>query len=138
MGCRFFLSLPITKLTLNLVARDLTFTNLHSTGMRAIPVTISQCTRFMGSGGVGNCTSSPFKISDVSVYNLTGTTKNTAVASFQCSAVAPCENIKIEGVDLKLSNGTAPWKYLCDNLKGEKGFACTGKPCIGGSAVGGC
>ncbi|KAG4431378.1 hypothetical protein IFR05_013138 [Cadophora sp. M221] len=119
-------------------AKNLTFTNLHSTGMRAIPITISQCTRFMGSGGVGNCTSSLFKISDVSVKNITGTTKSTAVASFQCSALAPCERIEIKGVDLALANGTAPWRYLCDNVKEEIGWTCNGKPCIGGSAVGGC
>ncbi|KAH7360908.1 pectin lyase fold/virulence factor [Rhexocercosporidium sp. MPI-PUGE-AT-0058] len=119
-------------------AKYLNFTNLHATGMRAIPLTISQCTRFMGSGGVGNCTSSLFKISDVSVRNIKGTTKSNAVASFQCSALAPCERIRIEGVDLVLANGTEPERYLCDNVKEEIGWKCNGKPCIGGSAVGGC
>lgn len=92
----------------------------------------------MGSGGTGNCTSSPFKISDISLQNITGTTKSTSVASFQCSAVAPCERIEIIGVDLVLANGTEPTKYLCDNAKEEIGWKCNGQACVGGSATGGC
>jgi hypothetical protein len=101
-------------------------------------VTISQCTRFMGSGGTGNCTSSKFKLSDITVKNITGTTKTTTVASFQCSAVEPCGDIEISGMGLKVANGTLAWKYLCGNVEDTVGFNCTGPACVGGSSTGGC
>ncbi|KAL3471263.1 pectin lyase fold/virulence factor [Aspergillus californicus] len=119
-------------------ASDMLFKNLKATGMRGSAVAISQCTRFSGAPGVGNCTNSQFQIRDLTIAGLEGTTKSSRVTSFQCSAVAPCTNIGMFGVDLEFSNGTAAAEYLCGNVKDPRGFECTGDVCVGGSATGEC
>ncbi|KAF4472576.1 exo-rhamnogalacturonase B [Fusarium albosuccineum] len=119
-------------------ASDMSFNDLTSVGMRGAAVAISQCTRFRGAPGDGNCTNSQFQIRDISVKGLKGTTKSRRVASFQCSAVAPCTNIGLFDVDLRFDNGTTAPDYLCGNVEGERGFECTGEPCTGGSSTGEC
>jgi hypothetical protein len=112
------------------------FEDLSATALRGPAIAISQCTTF--SGTAGNCTSSKFQLRDLAFKNLSGTTTSADVASFQCSAVKPCENISITGVDLALSNGTLADEYLCGNVEETRGFNCTGAVCVGGSATGGC
>ncbi|KAI0176467.1 galacturan 1,4-alpha-galacturonidase B [Hypoxylon sp. FL1284] len=119
-------------------ATDMTFTNLTVTGMRGSAFAISQCTRFDGAPGDGNCTNSEFQISDIAVRGLSGTTVSPNVASLQCSAVKPCTNIGLFDVDLKFSNGTEADQYLCGNAESLQGFNCAGEPCVGGTATGEC
>lgn len=135
------LHLPSHELFLMLfvpVASDVQASNLEMEGMRGGAFTISQCTRFSGAPGTGNCTNSQFQIRNLEVRNVRGTTKNKNVASFQCSAVAPCTDIGLYDIDVRFSNGTAAPGYLCGNVVNPEGFECTGPPCVGGSATGGC
>lgn len=74
--------------------------------MRGSAFAISQCTRFRGAPGDGNCTNSEFHVSDITVKNLIGTTKSRNVASLQCSAVRPCDKISLLDIDLAYDNGT--------------------------------
>lgn len=117
-------------------ASDMTFSDLAATGLRGPAFAISQCTTF--SGTAGNCTSSKFQLLDLSFKDISGTSTSDDVASFQCSAVKPCENIQVTGVDLVSSNGTRVDQYLCGNVEDPRGFTCTGEVCVGGSATGGC
>ncbi|KAL4957483.1 pectin lyase fold/virulence factor [Aspergillus filifer] len=117
-------------------ASNMLFKDLTATDLRGSAVAISQCTRFSGAPGDGNCTNSQFQIRDITVANLSGTTESDRVASLQCSAVAPCTNIGLLGIDLELSNGTAAESYLCGNVERPRGFNCTGGVCEGGSATG--
>lgn len=119
-------------------ASTVTAKNIEMEGMRGGAFTISQCTRFSGAPGTGNCTNSQFQIRDLEVRNARGTTKDKRVASFQCSAVAPCTDISLYDIDVRFSNGTAAPDYLCGNVVNPQGFTCTGPPCVGGSATGGC
>ncbi|KAF9887415.1 hypothetical protein FE257_010270 [Aspergillus nanangensis] len=119
-------------------ASDMVFRNLQARNLRGSAFAISQCTRFSGAPGDGNCTNSKFEIRDLTVKNLTGTTTSSRVASLQCSAVAPCTNIGLLDVDLTFTNGTAADEYLCGNVKDPRGFECTGPVCEGGSATGEC
>ncbi|TEA20729.1 Alpha-L-rhamnosidase rgxB [Colletotrichum sidae] len=119
-------------------ASDMTFANLTVKNMRGAAVAISQCTRFSGAPGVGNCTNSRFQIRDVTVDGMAGSTKSSRVASLQCSAVAPCANIGLFDVDLRFANGTAASSYLCGHAENPRGFECNGTPCVGGSATGEC
>ncbi|KAF9869927.1 hypothetical protein CkaCkLH20_12536 [Colletotrichum karsti] len=119
-------------------ASDISFKNLTVQGMRGAAVAISQCTRFRGAPGVGNCTNSQFQIRDITVDGMVGTTKSSRVASLQCSAVAPCTNIGLFDVDLRFANGTEAASYLCGHAENPRGFECTGTPCIGGSSTGEC
>lgn len=112
--------------------------NLSVAGLRGAAFSISQCTRFSGAPGVGNCTNSRFQVRDVAIDGMKGTTKSSRVASLQCSAVAPCTDIELSGIDLNFSNGTEAESYLCGNVKGNAGWECTGKVCEGGSATGEC
>ncbi|GKT42985.1 alpha-L-rhamnosidase rgxB [Colletotrichum spaethianum] len=116
----------------------MSFKNLTVADMRGAAFSISQCTRFRGAPGVGNCTNSQFQIRDITVDGMVGTTKSARVASLQCSAIAPCTNIGLFNVNLRLPNDTAAASYLCDNAASPRGFECTGTPCVGGSATGEC
>jgi hypothetical protein len=104
-----------------LVASSMKVTNLTTTGLRGAALAISQCTRFSGAPGEGN-----------------GTSESKEIASLQCSTVAPCTNITIVDSTLHLGNGTIANEYLCGNVDNPMGFNCTGPPCVGGSATGGC
>ena len=106
--------------------------------MRGAAVAISQCTRFSGAPGEGNCTNSQFEVSGISVHGLTGTSSSDNVASLQCSEVAPCNDINLTGVDLRTEDGAAVEEYLCGNVEDIGGFECTGEACEGGSATGEC
>ncbi|KAL1610763.1 hypothetical protein SLS60_002433 [Paraconiothyrium brasiliense] len=119
-------------------AEDLYLKNLTVEGLRGAAFAISQCTRFSGAPGVGNCTNSQFQIRDVGIDGMKGTSKSSRVASLQCSAEKPCTDITLENIDLKLSNGSAADSYLCGNVVDAKGWKCTGKVCEGGSATGEC
>ncbi|KAL3465890.1 pectin lyase fold/virulence factor [Aspergillus heterothallicus] len=103
-------------------ASDMLFKNLDATGLRGSAVAISQCTRFSGAPGQGNCTNSQFQIRDITVANLRGTTESERVASLQCSAVAPCTNLGMLNIDLEFGNGTQAGEYLCGNVKNPRGF----------------
>lgn len=120
-------------------AANMHMNNLTTKDMRGGAFTISQCTRFIGAPGVGNCTNSEFQVRDVFIDGLVGTTKDRRVLSLQCSAVKPCTDIEVRNVDLRYSgNGTSVENYLCGNVVGNEGWECTGDVCVGGSAVGGC
>ena len=112
--------------------------NLTAKGLRGAAFAVSQCTRFSGAPGKGNCTNSEFQIKNVVIDGLSGTSKSTRVASLQCSAVEPCTNITMVNTSLHLDNGTAANGYLCGNVIDPTGFECTGVPCVGGSATGEC
>ncbi|TGO61487.1 hypothetical protein BCON_0027g00260 [Botryotinia convoluta] len=104
-------------------AKNITFENFSFHSLRGPPFAISQCTTF--SGTVGNCSSSAFQISDLNMYNISGSMTNP-VTSFQCSAVAPCEDITMENIDVVDANKTAGVGYKCTNVVGTSGFTCTG------------
>ncbi|CAG8022233.1 unnamed protein product [Penicillium salamii] len=120
------------------VASDMKLKNLTANGLRGAAFAISQCTRFSGAPGQGNCTNSEFQVKNVVIEGLSGTSKSTRVASLQCSAVAPCTNITISDTTLHLENGTLANGYLCGNVESSTGFECNGTPCVGGSATGEC
>jgi hypothetical protein len=120
------------------VASNMSFTSLSTTSLTGPAIAISQCTRFSGAPGVGNCTNSQFQIRDITLDGLRGTTQSADVASFQCSAVAPCTDIGLFDVDLKFVNGSVVDDYLCGNVEDPRGWACNGAVCVGSSATGGC
>jgi polygalacturonase len=119
-------------------ANNMTFNDLHAEGLRGSAFAISQCTRFQGAPGDGNCTNSEFQIRDITVQGLSGTSASDRVASLQCSAVAPCTNIGLLDFDLRFANGTDVSQYLCGNVVDQRGFTCTGVPCEGGTGIGEC
>ncbi|KAI5310746.1 hypothetical protein KEM55_002649 [Ascosphaera atra] len=116
-------------------ASNNTFTNLHLKDLRGTPFTISQCTTYDGANP--NCTSSKFQVRDEYFANITGSQKSGVIASFQCSAVAPCKNIQFEDVSIKNGSEKAN-QWLCGHFEDPKGWKCTGKACEGPSDTGGC
>jgi galacturan 1,4-alpha-galacturonidase len=118
------------------VASDLFFESMHAESLRGPAFAISQCTTF--SGAAGNCSSSEFQLYDITFQSVTGTTTSNDVASFQCSAVKPCESISILDEHLVLTNGSTADAYLCYEVEKPIGWECTGDSCVGGSASGNC
>jgi galacturan 1,4-alpha-galacturonidase len=99
------------------------FSNLTSlTKYRSTPVTITQCTSF--NGLKGNCTNSPFQIHDIGFSSMKGPTLSTRVATFSCSAVAPCYNIEFEDIEMTY-NGAVAASYGCTNVATPIGWNCT-------------
>lgn len=59
--------------------------------------------------------------------------------------MAPCEGISVRNVALEMLPGGGSsssqrnsTEYLCGNALGLSGFNCTGRPCVGGTAIGEC
>ncbi|KAF1359289.1 pectin lyase-like protein [Lizonia empirigonia] len=105
-------------------AQNIQLKNLTVKNARGGLFTVSQCTRFSGAPGVGNCTNSQFQVRDVNIQGLKGTTK---------------DHIALSDVDVRsASNSTTVSSYLCGNVVGNQGWDCTGPACVGGSATGGC
>ncbi|KAF2849594.1 glycoside hydrolase family 28 protein [Plenodomus tracheiphilus IPT5] len=119
-------------------AANMVMKNFTTKDMRGGAFTISQCTRFIGAPGQGNCTNSQFQVRDVSIKGLKGITKDRRVVSLQCSGIAPCSNIRLDDIDLRYANNTKAPSYLCGNVVENKGFECNGAVCVGGSSTGGC
>lgn len=118
-------------------ASNLVFQNLQAENLRGAAFAISQCTTF--SGAAGNCSSSEFQLYDITFKSVSGTTLSNDVASFQCSAVEPCEDIAIIDESLVLSsNGSTANSYLCYEVEKPIGWECTGDACVGGTATGSC
>lgn len=110
---------------------------MHVETLRGPAYAISQCTTF--GSAVGNCSSSQFQLSDITFQSTTGTLTSDVVASFQCSAEKPCENISILDNWLTVSsNGSLAESYLCYEVEDPIGWECTGEACVGGSASGNC
>jgi galacturan 1,4-alpha-galacturonidase len=86
----------------------------------------------------GDCNSSEFLIEDIFIENIEGTIDADPIASFQCSAAAPCKDISMLDVELTMVNGSVATGWSCSNLIGAVGFNCTGSACSGGTATGGC
>lgn len=104
--------------------RNITLTSFNLTGARSSPLSISQCTSY--SGGGGDCDTSQFKISDVSLTGISGSVETDVVANMQCSAAADgCEGIVIDGVAVEY-DGEVANEYLCSNVEQPVGFECTG------------
>ena len=113
------------------------FTNLKGENFGKPPIAISQCTTFSSEGG--DCENSEFEIRDITVTGLSGSGQSTAVASLQCSAVAPCSDIEIKDVDLTNADGEeVVEEYLCLNANNLQGFECTGEACAESNDTGGC
>jgi galacturan 1,4-alpha-galacturonidase len=91
----------------------------------------SQCTSF--SRRTGDCDTSKFHISDFTFSDVKGTARTDFVANLQCSAAAPCERLRIEGIDVRVVDGHVEGgierkkadKVGCRNVKTTQGFKCT-------------
>ncbi|KAK8085213.1 glycoside hydrolase family 28 protein [Apiospora hydei] len=105
-------------------AANMTFQNFTLEGATGI-FAVTQCTSY--NDATGGCDTSEFHIRDLVLEDWHGTAVSDVVAAVQCSAARPCTGIEIRDIDIvDTVNGTAPASYLCDNVDGPKGFACTG------------
>ncbi|KAJ7054495.1 glycoside hydrolase family 28 protein, partial [Mycena amicta] len=73
--------------------RDIAWTDCTFSGINGSPVEITQCTSF--SGATGQCDTSTLQISNITWSGLHGSIRGTNIASLQCSAAAPCQDLKI-------------------------------------------
>lgn len=55
------------------------------------------------------------KIKDVAYTNISGTTTSQIAVDMRCSKQFPCQNIKLQNIDLKL--GPTPVGSRCANIK---------------------
>jgi len=100
-------------------------------GGRAELFSISQCTSY--SGANASCDTSKFKISNITLSDVSGSVYSDIVAIMQCSADAyGCDGITIEDITVtdtsSAANATYPdaYRYLCSNINSPVGYSCTG------------
>jgi len=86
---------------------------------------MTQCNSY--SGFTGQCDTSKFQISDLSIATMAGSLQTDVVASMQCSGAAPCTDISIRDVYFKVNGGASAKQYLCSNVVSPDGFECTGR-----------
>lgn len=100
------------------------FTLYNNTGIFAI----TQCTSYNSASG--NCDTSLFNLSNLTISDWSGTATSDVVAELQCSGASPCTGVIIENMGgiLDTVNNTRPAQYLCDSVVSPVGFNCTGVP----------
>ncbi|KAK1762815.1 pectin lyase fold/virulence factor [Phialemonium atrogriseum] len=86
------------------------------------PIYITPCT-YSGN----NCDSSRLGISDISWYNISGTSRYNIAAGMYCSKTVPCQNLHFENINIKPKAG-GTGKVLCSNIQNQAsmGLTCTG------------
>lgn len=111
---------------------NVTLTDFYMNNGRSEPFSISQCTSYSGATNI-SCDTSTFKISNITLSNITGSVDSAIVANMQCSADANgCDNIMIENIHVtdtgSVANATHQdaYRYLCNNVNNPIGFECTG------------
>ncbi|KAL4884225.1 exopolygalacturonase B [Aspergillus karnatakaensis] len=100
--------------------------NFTATNIRETPIFFTQCITY--NGVTGNCSSSPFKISDFTATNYRGTSQSSYIGRLQCSrAAGGCDGIRIEDIEL-LNTAVEPpiqaSRWSCSNVVEPVGFAC--------------
>ncbi|GLJ52154.1 hypothetical protein SUGI_1109460 [Cryptomeria japonica] len=55
------------------------------------------------------------KISNVLYQNITGTSASNAAIAFECSQSVPCEEIKVDHINLSCNDGKTNAQFLCRN-----------------------
>ncbi|KAB2573379.1 Alpha-L-rhamnosidase rgxB [Lasiodiplodia theobromae] len=103
----------------NATLEDFTFSELER-----YPFYITQCTTF--SGTTGDCDSSLFEISNMTLRDWTGDANTSYKAWLDCSeASGGCTDITMSGVDLtNTETGDDVTKVRCDHVSGTNGFDC--------------
>jgi len=102
----------------NLTCEDFTLDDVE------VAWSTNQKTAFDGQPGGSN--TSLFKIEDLNFGNSRGTIRGQLLASFQCSAAAPCEGINLYDNDFAVtSDGSTPKTIRCTNVESPEGFECT-------------
>ncbi|KAL0563204.1 hypothetical protein V5O48_018871 [Marasmius crinis-equi] len=106
--------------------QNITFRNFHVSNVGS-PLTIDQCY----STSQDACSANPSNtfISDIFFDGITGTGSSATVANLKCSPDGRCNNINVNGLQLKPASGGTP-KFVCQNvvLKGNSASlfpACT-------------
>ncbi|KAI8158979.1 Alpha-L-rhamnosidase rgxB [Colletotrichum sp. SAR 10_70] len=104
--------------------RNATLSNFNLTQTQQVPFVIGQCTSY--SGEKGDCESSMFKISEMTVRGWVGDGASSYVADMDCSeAAGGCDNITIEDVALtNTTTGDDVTKYRCRGVNSVQGFTC--------------
>ncbi|KAL3303923.1 glycoside hydrolase family 28 protein [Colletotrichum asianum] len=99
--------------------------DFNLTQIQQVPFVIGQCTSY--SGEKGDCESSTFKISNMTIHGWVGDGASSYVADMDCSkAAGGCDNITIENIGLtNTTTGDAVAKYRCRDVTSVQGFTCT-------------
>jgi galacturan 1,4-alpha-galacturonidase len=109
--------------------KNITLTSFELLGGRSEPFSISQCTSYSGATNV-SCDTSKFKISDITLSDVTGSTDSKYVAVMQCSAAAGgCDDINLVDIAVRDSGNSSYGDanlYQCSNFYETVGFNCTG------------
>ncbi|KAJ6532763.1 glycoside hydrolase family 28 protein [Mycena vulgaris] len=92
-----------------------TFTNSTLSGITQSPAEITQCTTF--SGAVGGCDTSTLQISNITWSGLEGSMP-------QCSAAAPCQDLRILDSNFVIGTNASAGTYSCHAIASTEGFSC--------------
>ncbi|RWR91278.1 exopolygalacturonase [Cinnamomum micranthum f. kanehirae] len=100
---------PSASSVSNVTFENITFKNVNN------PIIIDQ--EYCPSGACANDVPSKVQISDVTFKNIQGTSASEVGVTLLCSKGLPCKNVKLQDINITPSNGSAPLKSTCDNIK---------------------
>ncbi|GLJ52151.1 hypothetical protein SUGI_1109420 [Cryptomeria japonica] len=95
----------------NSCATGITFQNVKLDNVRNL-VLIDQYYSPYGIPTKGN---SGVKIRDVLYKKITGTSATNVAIAFECSQIVPCQEIKVEHINLRYNDGKEDAQFLCKN-----------------------
>ncbi|KAB8267110.1 hypothetical protein BDV30DRAFT_244632 [Aspergillus minisclerotigenes] len=120
-ACRQTQYYSVAKISQDLcVAKD-----FHIFETEDYPFSITQCTTFSGTSG--DCDSSLFEISNITIKNWTGDVGSSYAAYMDCSeASGGCKDITITGFNVTNStSGEVVTKYRGSDVSSTHGFTCS-------------
>ncbi|KAE8323784.1 galacturan 1,4-alpha-galacturonidase B [Aspergillus sergii] len=105
--------------------RNVTLSDFHIFETEDYPFSITQCTTFSGTSG--DCDSSLFEISNITIKNWTGDVGSSYAAYMDCSeASGGCKDITITGFNVtNTTSGDIVTKYRCGDVSSTHGFTCS-------------
>ena len=72
-------------------------------------------------GGQGSCLAgkTSIQLKNITFQNITGSGQHASVGTFNCDPIAPCQDIKLKGVELISTDILGlPAKFECQNVHG--------------------
>lgn len=103
---------------------DAALSDFTLSALQLEPFLIGQCTTF--SGTTGDCNSSSFKISNLTITGWRGDSNTSYAANMDCSkSSGGCEDITItDHVIIGTQTGAVSTRYRCSDVTNTHGFTC--------------
>ncbi|KAJ3699839.1 hypothetical protein LUZ61_003544 [Rhynchospora tenuis] len=110
----------------NIIFEDVTMNNV------SYPIIIDQ--KYCPNGECTTHAPSQVKISDITFSRIKGTSNTPIAVKLDCSEHSPCQNVKLQDINLKPTSAVDEITSFCTNVHGDVSGTQFPDPCLGANA----